>query len=240
MLSKRNGGTKMPKISDNHRADRRRQIAQAATRCFIRGGFEATSMADIINEAGVSAGAIYLHFENKQDLVRQVIRDVLEERAGEFVELAQRRPLPDPAAMLRENLQGIRRNPTNAAIQVHLWSTCAREPSLAALLEEYAGQMRRLFQGYLEAWLVGTGMETGAAAIRATRLTQVVVGLRQGFVAQSALVPGFDPDAYFDALDLIDFSGRTADPAGGTSARPGVQCEKEPAQSSCAPEGADR
>jgi len=200
----------MPRISDDRRADRRRQIAQAAMRCFIREGFEATSMADIITEAGMSAGAIYLHYVNKQDLVRQVIRDVLEERAGEFVELASRRPLPDPAAVIRENLQGIRRDPSKAAIQVHLWSTCAREPSLAELLEEYAGEMRRLFQGYLEAWLVESGVDGAAASVRAARLVQVVVGLRQGFVAQAALVPGFDPDTYLDALDLIDFSRRTA------------------------------
>jgi AcrR family transcriptional regulator len=198
----------MPKISDDRRADRRRQIAQAALRCFIRKGFEATSMADIIAEAGMSAGAIYLHFENKQDLTTQVIREVLQERAGEFAELGKRRPLPDPATVLRQNLEGFRRNPAKAAIQLHLWSTCAREPSLAELLEEFSGEMRRLFQGYLEAWLIEQGLDLQTASERAALLAHIVVGLRQGYVVQSGLVPAFDADGYLDALELIDFSGR--------------------------------
>ena len=43
----------MPKISDDRRSQRRRQIAAAALRCFIRQGFEATSMADIVTDSAL-------------------------------------------------------------------------------------------------------------------------------------------------------------------------------------------
>ena len=49
----------MPKVSEQHREARRDQIVDAALRCFSRKGFQRTSMADIIAESGLSAGAIY-------------------------------------------------------------------------------------------------------------------------------------------------------------------------------------
>ena len=52
----------MPKVSDAHRAARRRQILDAARRRFVRNGFHATSMQDIFAEAGLSAGAVYRYF----------------------------------------------------------------------------------------------------------------------------------------------------------------------------------
>jgi len=48
----------MPKVTDAHRESRRRQILDASIECFAREGFHRTSMAQIIAEAGVSAGTI--------------------------------------------------------------------------------------------------------------------------------------------------------------------------------------
>ena len=55
----------MPKVSEEYRTARRSEIARAALRCFARKGFDATSMADIIAESGLSAGAIYGHYKSK-------------------------------------------------------------------------------------------------------------------------------------------------------------------------------
>ena len=52
----------MPKVSEEHRAARRRQILDAAARCFARDGFHRTSMQDIVRESGISAGLVYRYF----------------------------------------------------------------------------------------------------------------------------------------------------------------------------------
>ncbi|MGE3872078.1 MAG: TetR/AcrR family transcriptional regulator [Parvibaculaceae bacterium] len=49
----------MPKISDEKRLARRMQILEAAWTCFQKQGLHATTMADIINASGLSAGAVY-------------------------------------------------------------------------------------------------------------------------------------------------------------------------------------
>jgi hypothetical protein len=47
---------------------RRRQILDAALRCFNQSGLAETKMGDICTEAGVSTGSVYHHFAGKDQL----------------------------------------------------------------------------------------------------------------------------------------------------------------------------
>jgi AcrR family transcriptional regulator len=58
----------VPKISPAHEQQRRAQILAAATTCFARQGYHATSMDDVVRECGLSVGAIYSYFPSKEDL----------------------------------------------------------------------------------------------------------------------------------------------------------------------------
>lgn len=52
---------------------RQNRILDAAVELFTRYGFDKTSVSEIAAAAGVSKGAIYLHFESKDDLLEQLI-----------------------------------------------------------------------------------------------------------------------------------------------------------------------
>jgi TetR/AcrR family transcriptional regulator, cholesterol catabolism regulator len=58
---------------------RRRQILAAATHLMQRSGFHAMSMQSVADEANVSVGLIYQYFGNKEDLLRGVVVDILED-----------------------------------------------------------------------------------------------------------------------------------------------------------------
>ena len=58
---------------------RRRQILQAATRLMQESGFHAMSMQSVADEANISVGLIYKYFGNKEDVLRAVIVDILED-----------------------------------------------------------------------------------------------------------------------------------------------------------------
>ena len=60
----------MVKVSDAHLEARRRSILDAATCVFSQKGIEIATMAEVAALAGISAGAIYLYFENKDQLAR--------------------------------------------------------------------------------------------------------------------------------------------------------------------------
>jgi AcrR family transcriptional regulator len=68
----------MPRITPE---ERRAEIMGAALRCFMRTGYNNTSMDDIVAESGLSKGTLYWHFKNKEDLFfslfDKIIMDVM-------------------------------------------------------------------------------------------------------------------------------------------------------------------
>lgn len=58
----------VPKVSEQHRAERRRQILDGARRAFSRHGYEATTVPRLEQEIGLSRGAIFSYFPSKLEL----------------------------------------------------------------------------------------------------------------------------------------------------------------------------
>jgi TetR/AcrR family transcriptional regulator of autoinduction and epiphytic fitness len=52
---------------------KRQQIFDGARRLFLSRGFDATSMADIAQEAGVSKGTLYVYFDSKERLFQELV-----------------------------------------------------------------------------------------------------------------------------------------------------------------------
>jgi AcrR family transcriptional regulator len=65
----------------------RTQLIDVATRLFAERGYEGTSIEAVLEEAGVSRGALYHHFASKEGLFEAVFSAV-EDRIGEEVVLA--------------------------------------------------------------------------------------------------------------------------------------------------------
>ncbi len=65
----------MAKVSDAHLAARRRSIVVAACEVFSRRGVESATMAEIASEAGLSPGALYRYFENKEQLANSCMSE---------------------------------------------------------------------------------------------------------------------------------------------------------------------
>jgi len=62
----------------------KRRILAAATRMLRERGIEATSIAGLMQAAGMKHGGFYKHFESKEDLVRQAIASAFGERIAAF------------------------------------------------------------------------------------------------------------------------------------------------------------
>jgi AcrR family transcriptional regulator len=56
----------MPKVSEEHKNRRREQILDGARRCFARHGYEGATVARLEEETGLSRGAIFNYFPNKE------------------------------------------------------------------------------------------------------------------------------------------------------------------------------
>ena len=67
--------------------DTKERILQTALRLFAEDGYEAVSVSTIAGELGMTKGALYKHYKNKQDIFDSIVarmeqRDA--EQAGDY------------------------------------------------------------------------------------------------------------------------------------------------------------
>jgi len=77
----------------------RDRLIEAGRAAFGERGYDATSIAEILDAAGVAKGALYHHFDTKAALFDAVLDRVVQEIAEGAAEWA--RSAPDPAASLK-------------------------------------------------------------------------------------------------------------------------------------------
>jgi AcrR family transcriptional regulator len=65
--------------------ERSTQILDAARKCFLDKGYFASRMDEIAEEAGLSKGGVYFHFDSKRDIFRELVQQEYD-RAMAFVE----------------------------------------------------------------------------------------------------------------------------------------------------------
>jgi TetR/AcrR family transcriptional regulator len=68
-------------------SERQQAILAAAMQEFANHGYERASFNRIIEQAGVSKGAMYYYFDDKEDLFNTVVQQVLDQALGDFVDL---------------------------------------------------------------------------------------------------------------------------------------------------------
>jgi AcrR family transcriptional regulator len=76
----------MPKVSEEHKQRRKAQIVEAARRCFARYGYEGTTVARLEEETGLSRGAIFNYFENKEALFVAVAAELSDRMTALWLE----------------------------------------------------------------------------------------------------------------------------------------------------------
>ncbi len=118
---------------------RKTSILAAAAEVFGERGFEAASYNQIIARAGISKGAMYYYFADKDDLYVTVLRTAL---AVWFTEVVRAFDATDAAAFWRgcqemyaRSLRFMLRDPKNAALCLSVTNARARDEGHPVLLE---------------------------------------------------------------------------------------------------------
>jgi AcrR family transcriptional regulator len=137
----------MPRVSEAHLAARRQQILDAARRCFVRDGFHASSMQQVIAEAGLSVGAVYRYFPSKSDLIVGIAQQMADGIAMQLTALAE---APDRSlAEVMEAAAGVveaNSGPDGVLpLAVQVWAEAQRDPALAALTGKIYGEILTVY-----------------------------------------------------------------------------------------------
>ncbi|WP_328518758.1 TetR/AcrR family transcriptional regulator [Kribbella sp. NBC_00359] len=195
----------MPKVTEEHRLARRAQIVAAARRCVIEEGFHKTTMADVIRESGLSAGAVYGYFKSKEEIVSAIAEDALS-TIDELFEgiLADDRPL-SPLAALEATITHVVKvaespggDVTRVAVQA--WSEALRND---AILQTARGKYCQLRDHFLEVARRAQADGTVDPDADPRDIAQVMFGMIPGFVLQRLLIGDVTPASYTAGLRAL-------------------------------------
>jgi AcrR family transcriptional regulator len=121
---------------------RRRQVLEAAARCFRRHGFHACSMMQISTEAQMSVGHIYRYFSGKDAIIAAIVREDVDEILCKMAEFPQ--DVSDlRAALVERASEGVAKaaDPEQAALMIEIRAEAARNPAIRALVRESDDQV---------------------------------------------------------------------------------------------------
>ena len=179
----------MPKTSAAAKAARQEQILNAAVRCFARKGYYATTIEDLVVETGLSRGALYLYFPNKEALYL-----ALADRWNCGLEEAvQRRVTPglSPGAVLQLVIEvtGAQVEADDAACRVLMegWTLGHVIPALGEQVRRQQERAQQVFEQLLQA-----GIASGEfrADVSIPLHAQMLTALLQGLMVEWHLHPG--------------------------------------------------
>jgi TetR/AcrR family transcriptional repressor of nem operon len=112
----------------------RQHIIDVASRRFREQGVAAAGIASVMSDAGLTNGALYTHFESKEDLFRQVLLDAL----------GKRKELLGEAIDSGAGLEGAVRNYLSARHRDHPGKGCTTS-ALAAEVARHPKSTREVF-----------------------------------------------------------------------------------------------
>ncbi|WBQ07177.1 TetR/AcrR family transcriptional regulator [Kribbella sp. CA-293567] len=195
----------MPKVTDEHRANRRREILHAARRCVGRQGFHKTTMADVISESGLSAGAVYGYFKSKDEIVAAIADEVLSSIDELFQGiLATKEPL-SPAAALRATLDHILQIATRpdgdlTRVAIQAWAEALHND---AIMTTASTKYRMLRSHFATVARRAQADGTVDPAADPEEIAQVLFGMIPGFILQRLLLGDVTPAGYSAGLAAL-------------------------------------
>jgi TetR/AcrR family transcriptional regulator, transcriptional repressor of aconitase len=184
----------MPRVTEVYRQARRDEIAEAALRVLQRNGVADTSIAQIVEECGLSAGAIYVNFENKADLARYIASRLLSWRIETIEGLAHHDTICTPADVMRVLLGTLDGRPP-LPVMLQFWGEATVNPDLHAVLTGQLDAMRTAMEHALQRW---ADRQVDGGSELAARVAQACIIMCQGYLANRCLFGWLTVEEYLD------------------------------------------
>ncbi len=138
-------------------SERRIEILEAALTIFVKKGYSDARMDDIVQEIGLSKGAIYHHFQSKRDLFIALIEHWMDQFSA--IERSAMRAKPS-AEIIREiahfTAKVFKRNPNWFLVEPEIWAFANRDEEINELASQLYSRVLSEFEA-----LVKRGMEYG-------------------------------------------------------------------------------
>lgn len=192
----------MPRLSPERLSERRQQVLDAARQCFLREGFQATSIKDVLSAAQMSAGAVYNYFPAKEDLIAAISQQALDDVAATFQRMreAELPPLDEALTAVFTHKAPMDAQRDSAKLLVQVWAESLRSPDLARKVLPIFDDVRDAFVGLVTAYQE-QGVISADAPPRA--VANVLLATVHGIILRRAILDDGDLDAIRAGLRAV-------------------------------------
>ncbi len=182
------------------REERRQQLVDATMKCIARKGIGSTTLADVAKEAGLSQGIVNLHFDSKDNLLRETLRSLANDYRLQF-DRALERAGPAPAdrllALLRLDFKPSVCDRAKLAVWFAFWGEVKSRPTYRRICDEsdryYDSVMEKLCGDIIE--------EGGYDTVSAATATEALSSMSNGLWLSNLISPGsWDRHQAMDAV----------------------------------------
>ena len=187
---------------------RARLVAAAAT-VFARLGFAGASLEDVADEAGLTKGAVYSNFESKDDLIKAVLHDRLDEPARAIPALvSDELSIEDRAARAAELfVRQMEQDREAALLNLEFSMYLARNPEMVSRFSEGARELRRTMARAMEERASRDGVPL---PLDSDTLVAGVFALGQGIALARLSDPDSAPEDLFGRMLALVMSSSAA------------------------------
>lgn len=196
-----------PARDDGRHSDRRgtgREALLDAALLELRDhGYSATSLQAVARRAGLSKGAIYWSFRDKEDLFRALVAERVDAPVRELLEFLASAPGDAPTAgVISESIARLARDQRDIVLLLQeQWARAARDPREREAYVERQTTIRDVLARALEARHAATGVPL---TYPAERLAGAILALATGLTQEALVDPEAAPDELLgEMLDLI-------------------------------------
>ena len=189
----------MPKLHPFVYEERRRHILAVSRQVFAQKGFQASTIKDITQAAGISNGALFIYFKTKRDILLAVMAENLgavAERIEAIVAASDTHSLEESLVLLLELVRQIAMGQGRAVV-LHAWSEAMVDPVVKQAVDgHYSGILGSLEQLVRKARTRGQLPERPSPRRIAQALFSVFI---PGYIIQMLMVSPMEPQAYLNA-----------------------------------------
>lgn len=194
----------MPKVTDEHRQAMRLRIQDAAIACFVRKGFSRASMADIIAEADLSAGAVYVYYSSKAQLTIAVGQRIMEQRVAELDDFSSATEVPPPHDVLPKLFESFLGDHPSASLVPQVWGEAAHDREFAKIAAKIFDALNTRIAGYLSAYFHrAQGVDMDTARVRAEQMAPAILAMLQGSIIQISIVGKESRSRVAEAIEAL-------------------------------------
>jgi AcrR family transcriptional regulator len=146
---------RMPKLSGELWAVRRRHVLESAFRCFSRNGFHATTINDVVAESGWSSSVVYRYVRTKDELIAAAIDETLAQFSALIEGLLTRDPVPTPRQTVDAVVRHLERDEREydlRSLVIQTWAEALRRPELGMQARHALTDGRRRLTTLAERW----------------------------------------------------------------------------------------